>query len=81
MIESKFKKGDYIINRKSKDMGIIKDISTKGYYQFKVFYGGMFKRLKDDEYELQVNYQKFFDLCTNEEKENLDKIIKEKGGE
>ena len=81
MIEPKFKKDDYIINRKSKDMGIVKDISAKGYYQFKLFYGGMFKQFKDNGYELQVNYQKFFDLCTDEEKENFDKIIKEKGGE
>jgi hypothetical protein len=81
MIEPKFKKGDYIINRKSKDMGIVKDISAKGYYQFKLFYGGMFKQFKDNDYELQVNYQKFFNLCTDEEKENFDKLIKEKGGE
>ena len=81
MIEPKFKKGDYIINRKSKDMGIVKDISAKGYYQFKLFYGGMFKQFKDNGYELQVNYQKFFDLCTDKEKEFFDKIIKEKGGE
>ena len=41
----------------------------------------MFKELKDVKnqiYDLQVNYQKFFDLCTDEEKKKLDDIIKEK---
>ena len=80
MIEEKFKKGDYIINRRSKDIGIVKGVSAKGYYQFQVFYGGMFKHLKDEGYELQVNYQKFFDFCTDEEKKKFDDIIKEKGG-
>ena len=78
MIEAKFQKGDYIINRKSKCMGIIKNITSKGYYEFKEFYGHMFDELKGDGYELQINYQKFFDLCTDEEKKQLDDIIKKK---
>jgi hypothetical protein len=83
MTEPKFKKGDYIINRTSNDMGIVKGVTKKNYYQFSAFYGGMFKQLKDVKnqiYDLQVNYQKFFDLCTDEEKKKLDDIIKEKGG-
>ena len=82
MIEPKFQKGDYIINRVSGDMAIVKGITKKGYYQFSAYYGHMFKRLKDvknENYDLQVNYQKFYDLCTEEEKEKLDEIIK-KGG-
>ena len=80
MVEPKFQKGDYIINRTCGDMGIIKGLSKKGYYQFEEYYGGMFKNLKDKGYELQINYQKFYELCTKEEKEKFDEIIKEKGG-
>ena len=80
MVEAKFKKGDYIINRTSKDIGIVKNVTQKGYYVFKEFYGSMFDELKDEGYELQINYQKFFDLCTEEEKEKLDNIIKQKKG-
>ena len=80
MIEPKFKKGDYIINHVAGDIGIIKGISKKGYYQFDAYYDAMFKELKDvKNYELQVNYQKFLDLCNDEEKKRLDEIIKEKG--
>ena len=83
MIEPIFKKGDYIINRNSSDMAIVKGVTKKNYYQFDAYYGGMFKELKDvktSNYALQVNYQKFYDLCTEEEKKKLDDIIKEKGG-
>lgn len=83
MIEPKFQKGDYIINRVSGDMGIVKGITKKGYYQFSAFLGGMFNDLKDvknQNYDLQINYQKFYDLCTDEEKKKLDDLIKEKGG-
>ena len=82
MIEPIFKKDDYIVNHYSGDLAIIKGISKKGYYQFKVYYDAMFgtfKNLKEINYELQVNYQKFFDLCTDEEKKTLDDLIKEKG--
>ena len=80
--EPKFKPGDYIINRSSGDMAIIDKVTPKNYYHFKVYYGNMFhelKDIKDKNYDLQVNYQKFYDLCTDEEKKKLDKIIKEKG--
>ena len=83
VVEPKFNKGDYIINHSSKDMAIVKGITKKGYYQFEEYYGGMFKQLKDLKkmpFELQVNYQKFFELCNDEEKKKLDEIIKEKGG-
>ena len=78
MIEPTFKKDDYIINRNSNDMGIVKGITKKGYYQFKEFYGGMFGELKGNNYELQINYQKFYDLCNEKEKKKLDDIIKQK---
>ena len=84
MIEPLFKKGDYIINRKNaienSDMGIVKGITKKGYYQFSAFYGGMFHELKDvvdKSYDLQINYQKFYRLCNEEEKKKFDEIIKE----
>lgn len=82
MVEPKFKKGDYIINRNACDMAIVDSVTTKGYYHFKVYYGDMFKKLKDANNklnDLQVNYQKFWDFCTEEEKKKLDDIIKEKG--
>lgn len=82
MVEPIFKKGDYIINRNAGDMAIVKGVTKKNYYQFDVYYEGMFNELKDVKnlnYDLQVNYQKFYDLCTEEEKKKLDDIIKEKG--
>ena len=77
MIEPKFKEDDYIINRKSGDMAIVKDLTKKGYYTFKAYYGAMFKTLKDVDknFELQIHYQKFYDLCNDEEKRKLDDII------
>lgn len=83
MIEPKFQKGDYIINRTSGDMAIVKGVTKKGYYQFSEYYSKMFHELKDVKnlnYDLQINYQKFYDICTEEEKKKLDDIIKEKGG-
>ena len=82
MEDIKFKEGDYIIKRKANDMAIVKGISKKGYYQFSVYYNSMFDDLydlKNITYELQVNYQKFWDFCTDKEKEKFDKIIKKKG--
>ena len=46
------------------------------------YYGNMFKQLKDvkdKNYDLQINYQKFYELCDENEKKKLDEIIK-KGG-
>lgn len=83
MIEPKFKPQDYIISRASGDMAIVKGVTKKNYYQFTAYYGAMFDKLTDLDkytYELQVNYQKFFDLCNEEEKKKFDEIIKEKSG-
>ena len=79
VIEPKFNKGDYIINHSSNDLAIVKGVTKKGYYQFETYYSGMSKQLKDLKnmtFELQVNYQKFFELCNDEEKEKLNEIIK-----
>jgi len=81
MIEPLYKKNDYIVNRYSGDLAIVKGVTKKNYYQFKEYYDSMFKELKDLKnytYELQVNYQKFFELCNEEEKNMFDKIIEEK---
>jgi hypothetical protein len=37
----------------------------------------MFGWLDMNGHELQVNYQKFYDLCTDEEKKKIDDAIKE----
>lgn len=82
MLEPKFKSGDYVTNRACKDLAIIKGITKKGYYEFKEYYCNMFHELKDLKnlnYTLQINYQKFWDICNDEEKKKLDEIIKEKG--
>jgi len=81
-VEPIFKPGDYITNRTSGDLAIVDKITPKNYYRFKAYYGNMFHELKDVKnkyFELQVNYQEFYDLCNEEEKEKLDKIIKDKG--
>ena len=83
MVEPKFKKGDYIINRTSGDMAIVDSVTTKNYYHFKAYYGSMFndlKHVKNKQYDLKVDYQKFYELCNEKEKKKLDEIIKEKGG-
>ena len=82
MIEPIFKEGDYVINRDTGDFAIVKGVTKKGYYQFKTYYDAMidiFKDLKTSSYELQINYQKFFNLCTEEEKKKFNDLIKEKG--
>jgi len=79
MIEPKFKPNDYIINHYAGDMAIVDSITPKGYYHFKAYYENMFKTLKDAKNklnDLQINYQKFWDFCTDEEKKKLDDIIK-----
>ena len=80
MIEPKFKKGDYIVNRNVGDIAIVKGLTKKGYYQFEQYYDSMLDKLKDLDkysYELQIFYQKFWDFCNEKEKNKLDKIIKE----
>ena len=78
-VEPKFKSGDYIINRTSGDMAIIDKVTSKNYYHFRAYYSAMFDNLKDvsdKNYDLQVNYQKFFELCNQKEIEKLDNILK-----
>lgn len=78
MVEPKFKPGDYITNRKSGDLAIVKGVTKKNYYQFEAYYGAMFGELKDVKdklFDLQVNYQKFYELCNEEEKKKLNEII------
>lgn len=76
-IEPKFKKDDYIINRTGNVMGIISKLDDKGYYHFKFFYGGMFDTVYDTKTELlQINYQKFFDFCNEEETDKINKLYK-----
>jgi hypothetical protein len=81
-VEPIFKPGDYITNRTSGDLAIVDKVTPKNYYRFKVYYGNMFHELKDVKnkyFELQVNYQKFYDQCNEEEKKKLDEIIKSCG--
>lgn len=84
MIEPKFNPGDYITNRHAGDIAIVDKITKKGYYHFKTYLEGFDNELrdaKDSLNDLQINYQKFWDLCTEEEKKKLDDVIKkEKGG-
>jgi len=76
MEQIKFKEGDYIINRKCGDIAIFDKVDKKGYMMFKKYYGKMFKEFKDiTKYTLQINYQKFYDICTSEEKEKFDELL------
>ena len=80
-MEANFNKNDYIINKCAGDIAIVKGVSKKGYYQFKEYYNGMTDDLKDlneYNYELQVNYQKMWELCNDKEKEIINKKIKER---
>lgn len=75
MMEEKFKQGDYIINRNCGDMAVYDKVDKKGYMHFSKYYGGMFKELKDtSKFTLQLNYQKFYELCNESEKNKLDMV-------
>lgn len=77
-VEPLFTKGDYIINRTCGDMAIVNSVDKKNYYHFKAYYNKMFNILNDPKnYTLQVNYQKFFERCTDEEIKEMDRLIKE----
>lgn len=81
MIEAKFKECDCITNRNTGDLAIIDKITKKGYYHFKAYYGNMFKEFKDVKnslYDLQMHYQKFYELCNDDEKKKLNDLINEK---
>lgn len=78
IVDPKFKNGDYIINRTCGDMAVVKGVTQKGYYTFSHYYNSMTKNMKDlvkYTYELQVNYDKFWDFCTEEEKMDLNEKI------
>ena len=81
MIEPIFKPNDYIINKTAGDMAIIDKVTNKNYYHFKAYYSHMFNEFKDTKnklHDLQINYQKFWELCNEEERKKLDELIKEK---
>ena len=83
-IKNKFNPCDCIVNRSAGDIAIVKSINNKGYYQFKEYYNDMFHELKDLKkynYELQINYQKFFELCNDDEKKKIDDMIKKRDAE
>lgn len=80
-VEPRFKKDDYIINHSSGDIAIVAKVTPKNYYKFKVYYNAMFDELKDvslSTNDIQVNYQKFFEPCTEEERKRLDEIVKDR---
>lgn len=68
MEKIKFNPGDYIINRKCGDMAVFDKVDKNGYLHFEKYYSKMGNYFKDvKKYTLQINYQKFFDNCTEEE--------------
>ncbi len=79
MIIPKFNSGDYITNRASGEIAIVDKVTPKNYYKFKYYAQnpseGLYD-LKNMKYELQVNYQKFWDLCNDEEVNKMNEIIK-----
>ncbi len=77
VIEEKFKKGDYIVNRSAGDMAVFDKIDKKGFMSFKIYYGSMFSHVKSKDYTLYSYYQKFFDICNEEEKAIFDYIIED----
>jgi hypothetical protein len=81
VFDKNFKKGDYIINRTSGDIAILEKYDDRGYMHFKHYYGAMFDSLKDcKKYTMHNSYQKFYDLCNEDEKKKMDGMVKEKGG-
>ena len=81
-MEPKFDKGDYIVNRWANNYAIVDSVTKKGYYHFKVYYDESYDELRDTKdkmSDLQVNYQKYWDFCTDEEKVKVDTILKEIG--
>ena len=77
MIVCKFSPGDYITNRKSKDIGIYKSTDAKGYMHFVQYLSGFFGTLKDcTKHTVHVCYQDFYELCNSEEMEIIDKKVR-----
>lgn len=82
MLEEKFKKGDYIINRACGDMAVYDKVDKKGYMHFKYYYSGLFGELRDcTVYTMQINYQKFYELCDDGEKGKMDRVIEKSQNE
>ena len=77
IINCNFNENDYIISHASGDMAIIDKIDKKGYVHFKKYYGAMFGDIRGDEYIFHMNFLKFFELCNDEEKKELDKILED----
>lgn len=80
-MEAIFNANDYIVNRSSGDMAIVDKVTPKGYYRFKAYYSAMFDNMRDVKNkmnDMQVNYQKFFDKCTDDERKELDDILRRK---
>lgn len=76
VFEEKFKNGDYIINRKCGDMAVYDKTDKNGYMHFKYYYGKMFDSFHDvKKYTMQINYQKFYELCNDDEKNRMDDLI------
>lgn len=72
----KFAKGDKIVSRTSGDMGVFDKIDKKGYVHFKQYVGGMFHDMKNvKEYTLQSNYLKLYELCSEEDEREFEKLI------
>lgn len=72
-MEPRFKKGDYMINRSSGDIGIVDSIK-KNYYHFKAYYRGMTRKVESYDVTLQVYYDQFYEPCTDDEKKIIDDL-------
>ena len=79
MVECKFNVGDYIIHRTVGDMMVLKKVDEKGYMHFSYYYCNWDKGMvnRNGNNTMQVNYQKFLDLCNDDEKALMDKYIEE----
>lgn len=78
-MECKFKEGDYIIHRTVGDMMVLKKVDEKGYMHFSYYYCTWDKDMvqRNGNNTMQLNYQKFLDLCNEEEKALMDVRIEE----
>lgn len=78
-VECKFKDGDYIMHPSVGNMMVLKKVDDKNYMHFSYYYSASDKCMikKDGDNTMQVNYQKFLRLCTDEEKALMDKYIEE----
>lgn len=71
-IEEKFKNGDIIVCNGCKDMAVYDKVDKKGYMHFKKYYCRMKQTFIDvKKYTLQINYQKFWHVATDDEEEKF----------